>query len=101
MAILCLLLPLASPALQIYLSSLRIRNRINISIGIIALLATVLGFVSTAFGTAMIMQMLSNKGIHCGVPAGGFFVLGITLTVAATPVIALIGLHNYRKTRIS
>lgn len=85
-----LLILLFAPVLQITLSALRITGRLNLKLGIVALLCFGLGITMCFASMKMVLDQLAQQGYRCGMPALGAFILGLIITVVTVPVIWLI-----------
>jgi len=76
------------------LSELRVRNKIKLATGIIAILSLILGILISISATILLINNLP-AGTKCITGEVGVAVLGIFITLITTPVIGLIYVLMY------
>ncbi len=93
MILISLLLIVISPIIQSRLSSLRIKNKFPLSIGLIAVIMFFVGIASSILSSIVFLMSLGSQ-FKCVTGFEGFAVLGILITFITTPTI-------YRKYNIN
>jgi hypothetical protein len=90
-----LVLMFFAPGLQLYLSSLRIKNKIIMPLLAITLISFLLGIILPVLAMFISMMGLSPQ-IKCATGCTAFLGLGILITIITTPIIGLISFIKYR-----
>jgi hypothetical protein len=90
-----LLLLLATPALQIYVCSLRVKGKIKLSFLVIAMVALVAGGLCSALAGSVVEY---GTGPNVKYDIGGLEVemLGLLLTAIIAPIISVVSYLSYR-----
>jgi hypothetical protein len=99
-----LLLIFVAPVLQIVLSLLRLKRKIILPIGAIAVLAIIAGYLLSIQAGKLLMDGIvadSPKGsVHCGMPFAACFILGTFVdTIAAIVIGAICAIIYYRSNK--
>ncbi|MEO6522113.1 MAG: hypothetical protein ABIN91_10575 [Mucilaginibacter sp.] len=87
-----LLMIFLAPIIQVILSTLKLKAKINLHLGIIALLAFVLGIILSISAFSLLCSQIQWKKneIHCVTGEAGVMMCGFFITVACTPLIAIV-----------
>jgi hypothetical protein len=90
-----LVLMVFAPGFQVYLSSLRLKNKITMPLLAIFLMSFLLGLILSVFAMFISMMGLSPQ-IKCATGCTAFLGLGILITIITTPIIGLVSFIKYR-----
>jgi len=89
-----LLMLFIAPALQIKLSSLRVKGKVGLPLGVIFILALLVGFMLSIAAFFVSMSGMPT-GIKCVTGCTAFIFLGILITLITTPLIAAVAFGKY------